>query len=227
MLQPWIWRLQLLMKSLNTAELSDALDAHGVEGALLHLKPLTNGSQLYGPAYTVRYESYEEKPSNFKPAGDYIDNVPPGSVIVIDNQGIEDCTVWGGILTQVALIKRIAGTVVHGAVRDVALIRALHYPVFSQSIYMRSGKNRVYKAEEQCSISINGVVINPGDMIVADDNGVLAIPSHLLDEVIDKAHIIKLVEDDIIKCVQAGMSLAEARKKHGYDKPWLRNPEHV
>jgi regulator of RNase E activity RraA len=215
------------MKSLNTAELSDALDAHGIEGALLSIKPLANGTRLYGPAYTVRYLPYKEKPQNFSPAGDYIDNVPAGSVIVIDNQGIDDCTVWGGILTQVAMTKHIAGTVVHGAVRDVALIRALNYPVFSQSIYMRSGKNRVYKAQEQCSISIGGIVINPGDMIVADDNGVLAIPASLVDDIAYKAQTVKRVEDDIIKSVQAGLSLAEARKKHGYDKPWVRSPEHA
>ncbi len=209
------------LRTFNSAELSDALDAHGVEGALLHIKPLTSGTQLIGPAYTVKYQPYDKRPEGFNHASDYIDAVPAGSVIVIDNQGRDDCTVWGGILTYVAEIKNIAGAVVNGAVRDLQRIRELKFPLFCHSIYMRTGRNRVYKSGEQCPLEINGVCIRPDDIIFADDNGVLVIPRHLLDAIIEKAHNIRLTEQHIIQSVQAGSSLEEARKTYQYNTPWV------
>nr|WP_035918507.1 RraA family protein [Legionella fairfieldensis] len=205
----------------STTEVSDALDACGVEGALLTIKPLALGHKLVGPAYTIAYLPYEKKPSTFQDAANYIDAVPAHSVIVIDNKGRDDCTTWGDILTQVALHKGIAGTVVHGAVRDVDCIRAANYPLFCTSTYMRSGKNRVYKSSEQHPLVINGVTINPGDIVFADDNGVLIIPHFLLDEIINKAERIKHTEKKIIAAVKGGSSLAQARKNYHYAKPWL------
>jgi regulator of RNase E activity RraA len=209
------------MRSLTTTEIADALDACGIEGALLRIQSLT-GLQCFGEAYTVKYAPYESKPDDFMPAADYIDEVPPGSILVIDNQGIDDCTVWGNILTEMALIKGLAGTVVHGMVRDIAKINALKYPLFACGVYMRSGKNRVYKVKAQCTLDINGVMINPGDMILGDENGVVCIPKHLLQEVLDKAEAIRWLEEQIITSLKEGNSLAKARKAFGYHKPWTK-----
>ncbi len=209
------------LQALNTAEVADALDACSVEGALLNIKPLKSGTRLIGPAYTIEYSLYDEKPQSFQGAADYIDSVPPNSIIVIDNKGREDCTTWGHILTEVALHKNIAGTLVHGAVRDIQSIRASNYPLFCSAVYMRSGKNRVYKSGECCQLTINDVVINPGDFIFADDNGALVIPQNLLDEVIEKAETINATEQKIIAAVKEGSSLSQARKDYRYDKPWI------
>ena len=171
----------------NTAEISDVLDSCDVEGGLLGISSLFPGMKVVGPAFTVKYLPYDEKPEEFVGAGNYIDSVPPGSVILVDNQGREDCTTWGDILTQVALMKDIAGTVVNGAVRDVETIRELQYPVFSRSVYMRSGKNRVYKSVQQCNLFINDIYILPGDIIMGDDNGVVIVPQKLVTTVIEKA----------------------------------------
>lgn len=205
----------------NTAEISDALDACGIEGALLGIRPLTLGTKLMGPAFTVKYIPYTEKLTEFKDAGNYIDEVPPNSVIVIDNNGRDDCTTWGDILTQVAIRRNIAGTVIHGAVRDIHFIREIKYPLYSSSIYMRSGKNRVYKAMHQCELTINNVSVTPDDVIFGDDNGVLVIPKTYINDVIDKAKNIKITEDQIITVVKAGMPLKSARKYYRYDQPWL------
>lgn len=212
------------LNTLSSTELSDALDALGIEGALLGIKPLTMGTKLMGPAFTIKYQLYDKKPASFKPAGDYIDNVPAGSVIVIDNQGLEDCTVWGDILTQVAVMKEIAGTVVHGAVRDVQLIREQNYPLCCRSIYMRTGRNRVYKSDEQVELTINQISIHPGDIMFADDNGVLVIPVALLDDVIEKATAIRQTENNIVASVRAGSTLKAARETYNYKMPWMTPP---
>lgn len=208
------------LQMLNSSALSDAMDACGLSGALSNIKPLSPGIKLFGPAYTLQYQPYEKAPDVFQGAANYIDAVPSGAVIVIDNGGRTDCTVWGDILTRVAQKKLLSGTVVHGVVRDVASIRAAHYPVFCEGIYMRSGKNRVYKTAEQCLINIYGVTIHPGDMMFADDNGVLCIPAGKLEEVVEKAKNIQVTEARIIAAVEAGEGLEQARKKHHYDKPW-------
>jgi isocitrate/isopropylmalate dehydrogenase/regulator of RNase E activity RraA len=209
------------LKNFSTAEISDALDACGIEGALLHIKPLSPGTRLFGPAYTVQYTPYEEPSSTFKNAANYIDAVPSDSVIVIDNNGQPDCTVWGEILTQVALHKLIAGTVIHGAVRDVETIRALNYPLFCNAVYMRSGKNRVHKSREQCPLIINNVTINPGDILCADDNGVLVIPRDLITDILAKIHNIRATEDEIKAAIKSGKTLEQARVDFHYDQPWL------
>lgn len=211
------------LSQFNTTDISDALDACGVEGALHQIKPLSFGKKLIGPAYTIQYTPYEQTNDTFQPAADYIDNVPAQSVIIIDNQARVDCTVWGGILTQMALIKGIAGTIVNGAVRDIHLIRELHYPVFCVDQCMRSGKNRVYKSHEQQPLFINGITIYPGDLIFADDHGVIVIPIDRIEEVIQKSTNIQKTEKKIIAAVNAGARLDQARADHHYNQPWLDN----
>ena len=209
------------LQQFSSTEISDALDGCGVEGALLHIKPLTQGQKLIGPAYTVQYSAYEQNAAEFKQAANYIDNVPAHSVIFIDNQARIDCTVWGGILTQAALLKKISGTIVNGAIRDIEQIRQSNYPLFCIDHFMRSGKNRVYKTGEQCSITLNGITINPGDFIFADDNGVVIIPVRLVDEVILKALNIQQTEKKILLAINTGSRLDKARKDNHYDQPWL------
>jgi regulator of RNase E activity RraA len=205
----------------DTAEISDALDACGIEGALLGIKPILHGAKIVGPAFTVKYFPYEEKQAEFKSAGNYIDDVPAHSVIMIDNAGRQDCTTWGDILTQVALMRHIGGTVVFGAIRDIHFIRESNYPLYASAVYMRSGKNRVYKSAQQCELSIHGIRIQPGDIIMGDDNGVVVVPQEHLQEIIEKATNIKLTEQAIITSVKSGAKLEDARKQHRYDQPWL------
>ena len=83
----------------STATVSDALDRLGRPGSLLGIAPLFDGARLCGPAFTVRYMTAGSPPGT---VGDYLDDVPPGAVVVLDNGGRVDCTVWGDILTAMA-----------------------------------------------------------------------------------------------------------------------------
>ena len=82
-----------------------------------------------------------------KSVGDYIDDVPTGAVVVIDNGGRLDATVWGDILTTVAHRDGVAGTVIDGVCRDVGRSIELGYPIFARANTMRTGKDRVAAAE--------------------------------------------------------------------------------
>lgn len=206
--------------SLDTASISDALDSLYITGGLKQIKPLLQGKKIAGPAYTVQYEAYQPDENIFMNAGNYIDDVPEGYVIVIDNQGRDDCTNWGNILTTKAKIGKIAGTVINGSARDIFDIRKMDYPLFACNTYMVSGKNRTRVKARQSVLNINDVKITPGDWIVADDNGVIVIPKIYLEEVILRAENIEKTEQSILNMISNGKKLEEARTLFRYDTPW-------
>jgi regulator of RNase E activity RraA len=198
---------------LSTATLSDALDRLGRPGSLLGIAPLTDGQRLVGRAFTVRYRPVGHPPGT---VGDYLDELEPGQLVVIDNGGRTDCTVWGDILTAVAHQKGIAGTVIDGVNRDVRRALDLGYPIYSRGRFMRTGKDRVEVAEVGGPVTIGGVQVRPGDLLVGDDDGVVAIAQHVEAEVVEIARGIEQREAAIVADALAGASIAEARAKHGY-----------
>jgi regulator of RNase E activity RraA len=132
------------------------------------------------------------------------------------NGGREDVTVWGDILTEVAHKKGIAGTVIDGINRDVALALELGYPIYSRDNWMRTGKDRVQVEATQIPVSIGNVRVSPGDLMRGDADGVVVIPREFEDKVLAAAEQIQHAEDQIRTSVRAGMSLREAREKHRY-----------
>jgi regulator of RNase E activity RraA len=201
------------LAALPTAAISDALDRFGLPGSLHGIGPLREGQSACGPAYTVAYQPVDERGGT---VGDFLDDVPPGAVVVIDNAGRTDCTVWGGIMTRVAAATSVAGTVIHGACRDTTTSAALGYPVWSAGRFMRTGKDRVRMAAVQRPVTIDRVTIHPGDLVCADDDGVVVVPAARADEIARLARDIAIAESRILAAVQRGARLADARAAHGY-----------
>jgi 4-hydroxy-4-methyl-2-oxoglutarate aldolase len=198
---------------LDTATLSDALDRHGLVGQCAKIKPRSASFRMTGRAWTLRYGPAGQPAGT---VGDYIDDLGPGTVIVLDNGGREDCTVWGDILTEIASRKGIAGTLIDGINRDVSLCLDLNYPVFSRDHWMRTGKDRVQVESTQQPVNIGNVRVCPGDLIRGDADGVVVIPAAFEDKVLAAAEQIQSAEDAIRASVREGMSLREAREKHRY-----------
>lgn len=199
--------------SASTASISDALDRLGRDGALLGIAPLENGQRMQGRAYTVKYVPAGSPPGT---VGDYLDDVAPGQVVVLDNDGRLDATVWGDILTAMAHTKGVAGTVIDGVNRDVAKALELGYPIYSRARYMRTGKDRVEVLAEQVPVNIGGVKVSPGDLIIGDDDGVVRIPQEIEAEVLQLAAEIEEREGAIMQAVLGGKSIAQARAEQGY-----------
>ena len=198
---------------LDTTSLSDALDRLGIAGQCLGIKPLDHRFRLIGRAFTILYGPAATPPGT---VGDYIDDLEADTVVVLDNGGREDATVWGDILTTVAHNRGIAGTVIDGACRDTHLSLSLGYPIFSRSYSMRTGKDRVQVEATQCTVNIGNARVNPGDILRGDSDGVLVIPKQHEHEVLRIAEEIDSVEGQILKAVREGSKLVEARKKFGY-----------
>jgi len=202
-----------LIATLPTAAISDALDRLALPGSLHGIGPLRAGQRSCGPAYTVRYEPSQDRSGT---VGDFLDGVPPGAVVVIDNQGRTDCTVWGGIMTQVASSSGVGATVINGVCRDVETTLSTGYQVWSAGRFMRTGKDRVRLAAVQEPIAIDGVTIRPGDVVRCDEDGVVVVPAERAAEVAALAQDIETVEGRIVAAVQLGANLAAARAAHGY-----------
>jgi regulator of RNase E activity RraA len=198
---------------LSTSAVSDALDRLGIAGQALGIAPLDRSFRLVGRAWTLRYGPVGQDRGT---VGDYIDELGPGDVVVLDNQGRLDATVWGDILTTVAHRRAVAGTVIDGVCRDVDRSLQLGYPVFARGNWMRTGKDRVRVEATQVPVSIGGIRVEPGDLILGDGDGLVVVPAARADDVIAAAEGIEHAEDAIRAAVETGTSLRDARRNTGY-----------
>ncbi|MCQ4045267.1 RraA family protein [Streptantibioticus rubrisoli] len=200
----------------GTSAVSDALDLlDRGETGLPGLRRISGEGVVAGPVFTVRYETVA--PGNPGPAGEFIDDVPPGAVVVVANDGRTDRTVWGDLLTLTAVRGQVAGTVIDGVCRDVAAIRESGYPLWSGGSYMKSGKHRVRLTAVQRSVRVCGVRIAPGDVLVGDDAGCLVVPAQVLDRTAEQVRRVAAAEQAIRADIAAGLPLGTARERHGYN----------
>jgi regulator of RNase E activity RraA len=200
-------------RKLSTATVSDALDRLALNGQAFGLAPLDRRFRLCGRAFTVKYVPVGAVKGT---VGDYIDDVAPGSVVVLDNDGRLDATVWGDILTTMAHYRGIGGTVIHGVCRDVARSLELSYPIFSRGSYMRTGKDRVKAESFNVPVSLGSAQVRPGDLLLADADGVVVVPRGREDSVLEVALQIESAEDAIREAIGRGERLDEARRRAGY-----------
>lgn len=197
---------------IDTATLSDALDKLAIAGQCLGIKPLDQASRLCGRAFTLSYAPTGPGGT----VGDFIDDVPEGAIVAIDNGGRPDATVWGDILTQCAHTRKLGGTVIDGACRDTHLALELGYPMYSRSYSMRTGKDRVQLEATQVVINVGDARVRPGDILRGDSDGVVVIPREREEEVLSVAEAIDAAEGRIRAAVKGGMRLDEARRQQGY-----------
>lgn len=203
-----------LFASLDTPCVSDAMDKLGLHGQALGIMPLADYTKaVIGPAFTVKYVPASVPPGT---VGDFIDHVAEGDVVVIDNDGRTDCTVWGDIMTQYAGLRGIAGTVIDGVCRDVNKALGDNYPLFTAGRFMRTGKDRVQVESVNTTVGIGTVRVASRDIVVADANGVVIVPRGRVREVAQLARQIEEVESHIREQIAQGKALGEARAALGY-----------
>jgi regulator of RNase E activity RraA len=180
---------------------------------MLGIAPMFDGARLCGRAFTVRYVTASSPPGT---VGDYLDDVGPGEVVVLDNGGRTDCTVWGDILTAMAAGRAVSGTVIDGVCRDVQRALDTGYPIYSRGRFMRTGKDRVEVSDVGGPVAVGGVQVRPGDLLLGDADGVVTVPRAAEDQVLTICAEIAAREEAILADVLAGTSLAQARRRHGY-----------
>lgn len=201
------------LAALSCTDLSDALDRLGIAGQCSGIMPLDRSFDMAGDAWTVRYGPVGGDGGT---VGDYIDDVEAGQVVVLDNGGRCDVTVWGDLLTSVATRRKIAGVAIDGVSRDLDRAVQTGFPIFSKGTWMRTGKDRVRVEAIQAPAALGGVRVLPGDWIRGDGDGVLVIPAAQIDAVIAAAAEIRDAEDGIRGAIGRGVPLRQARREFNY-----------
>ena len=201
------------LAALDISQLSDGLDRLGIAGQCAGIRPLHRRFRLAGRAFTIRYVPVGLSRGT---VGDYIDDLQPGQIPVLDNSGRLDATVWGDLLTVTAHASGLPGTVIDGICRDTERSLEIGYPIFSRGYWMRTGKDRVQADAYQVPVSVGGVRIEPGDILVGGADGLVAIPASRAAEVLEVTQQIAASEERIRAAVVAGGRLDEARSVVGY-----------
>ncbi|NGN68089.1 RraA family protein [Streptomyces sp. A7024] len=202
-------------RSIATASVADAVEQHGLRGFLAgSIRQVLPGRKLVGPAVTVQ-EVPSPEPAPPEHALQAIDESAPGSVVCIAAGGAE-VAIWGGLMTAGAVANRIAGAVLDGGVRDVEEIRR-DYPDFA--VYARGavpattvGRYRTVFLNEP--VEIGGAAVSPGDLIVADSDGVVCVPAHLVDKVLEAAQDIERREREQTALILESGSLRGGLEKY-------------
>lgn len=190
-----------LLRKIGTGPVSDAL---GKSGAMDHgIRPWSSNARMAGPAFTVQLHT-----ADILMVSKALAECPRGHVLVIDGHGEPNTALWGGLTTMSAHRKGLAGVVVDGAIRDLADIKKSRLPVFARSVVPNAG-GAEYVGKLQISIACGGIVVNPGDWLVGDDDGVVVIPKDRLQATMEQAARIVAAEKKIAAAIRDGIEIAE------------------
>ncbi|MDN6385718.1 MAG: RraA family protein [Alkalibacterium gilvum] len=201
-------------KKLDSCTLSDAFDTLEIsQGGYILPKQRVKNTTICGQAFTVRYLPKQENESNF---GTFLDDIPEDRVAVVDNDGRVDGSVWGDTMALFAQKKGVAGAVLNGVYRDVGPIDKLGFPVFAKGACSRSGKNLVSVDATNVPIQIDGVRIDPDDLVFGDESGVMVIPYDHIESVLNEAKRLKTTDDSFINNLESGMSYQDAKQNKNH-----------
>ena len=202
--------------SLATSTLANALDDSGYhDNVMPGLKTVAAGFRLAGPAVTVKEASgaFGSFNSDDFRVGAMIDAAAAGDVIVVDAGGAPYST-WGGMASYAAKLKGVAGLVVDGGVRDLEEIIDFDFPVFARHMVPTTGRTRLKVEAINQPIVVDGVGVEPGDIIVGDGTGVVCLPRQ------DAAKIVGLAEEfarddaSAMEDLKAGLTFSAAMAKY-------------
>ena len=185
---------------LATAHIADVSDY----GFLMspRMQAVWAGAKCAGPAFTV-----QTAPGDNASLHQSLDLVRAGEVIVVDGQEFLKRALWGAIMSKAAQVKGVAGIVMTGAVRDVDEIRELGFPAFA---YGRSPATPYNKIRGRVGVPIvcGGIEVNPGDIVYADEDGVMVIPQSENLATVARAHHREKLEHEIIEGLDRGKPLS-------------------
>jgi RraA family protein len=198
-----------------TAHLSDSMERLQAAGA--ELRPMHAGGVLAGPAFTVK-----TAPGDNLLVHKALDMAQPGDVIVVDAGGFRDHAVLGEIMARWAARRGIAGVVAWGAIRDSAEIRTASFPVYACAVTHR-GPYKNGPGEINIPVAIAGMPVHPGDIIVGDADGIVAVPLEIAERVLASAKAIRQKEAVVMQQIDAGTLdrawVDETLRRKGYGLP--------
>lgn len=197
--------LELARKFLDVpvANVSDCMSRMTAGGA--RLRPMHAGGRMAGPALTIK-----TRPGDNLMINKALEMAKPGDVIVVDGGGDLTNSLIGEIMIGMAVKRGLAGIVIYGSIRDAAWVRAQSFPVFAAGVTHR-GPYKDGPGEINVNIAIDGMVIEPGDLVIGDDDGLLCVPYDEVQKAYKGANKKQEVEVTMIAQINNGT----------YKAPWV------
>lgn len=191
---------------LDVCAISDAMDSLGIEGVVAGIGRLTTRKRICGSVRTVLLGA--EKPAGAAVrhlATGAIESASLGEIIVVSQRTGLNAAGWGGVLSNAARVRGLAGVIVDGPARDIDEAEALDFPVFARAATARTARGRIHEIGYNCVLALEGgVIVSPGDYAIADASGAAFIPAARIEEVIRIARRIVAKERLMTEAVRRG-----------------------
>lgn len=183
---PWLGRLA----AVDTGAVSDVLDRRGERGVLLGLSRLSGAGRVVGRATTVRLVPDDGRTTSRHLCTAAVEASDAGNVIVIDHGGRTDVAGWGGLLAEAATLRGVAGVVIDGACRDLDEVLDHDLPLWGRGAVPVTARGRVVEDDWNSTVEVCGVLVRPGDYLLADGSGIVVIRADDVAEVVEAAEAV-------------------------------------
>ena len=210
----------LIRTKLFTAVIGDILDELGFVHQFLPpvIRPLRDDMVVVGRALPVLAQDLADAGDPARPFGamlDALDDLKPGEVYLASGGSVSAYAMWGELMSTRARALGAAGAVLNGCSRDTRGILAMDFPVFSAARYAQDQRGRGTVVDFRLPIQIGAVLVEPGDILFGDIDGVLAIPRTAEREALTRA-LEKVDKENLVReAIAGGMSAADAFALHG------------
>ena len=206
-------------RMLSTANISDGLDRLDIKGAPHGIGPLWGGcAKIVGPAATLKLVPLgQAEGSPVLGTLEAVKRGRPGDVLVIDQAGRMDVNSYGGVAGFTTRHFGLVGCVIDGVTRDIDEYKQLGLPVYGKGFIQQSIRGRCACAGYGIEVQLGGVPVRPGDLIMADENGVCVVPKARMAEVLEFAKLFKSIEDTVVEAVRGGADPVQAHQRVRYD----------
>lgn len=209
---------EIMRQSLYTAVVCDALDACGWrnQSPRVPLRPLTGGGVLIGRCRTTLWaDMAHPDPEPYARELEAVDRCRPDDVLIAAAGGSMRSGIWGELLSTAARQRGCVGAIVDGAVRDVAKMTAMGFPVFARGTSPYDSRDRQRVIDVDVPVEIAGVRLTPGDLVIADLDGIVVVPHEIESEVIRRALAKVHGENATRQAILDGLGAAEAYQRYG------------
>jgi 4-hydroxy-4-methyl-2-oxoglutarate aldolase len=208
----------LMAQKLAASVISDILDALGFRDQVMRatIGPLYPEALVVGRAMPVLYAEVFEVPEKpYQMEMEVVDSLKPDDVLVAYAPTTSKAALWGGLLSTAAKARGARGVVIEGMTRDVQQIRSLMFPVFASGISPLDSKGRLRVFAYRCAIECGGVLVEPGDIIFGDGDGVVVIPQDVAVETVNEALKKLEAEHRTAEELKTGALLRDVYPKYG------------
>jgi 4-hydroxy-4-methyl-2-oxoglutarate aldolase len=205
-------------RRLYTGAIADMLDKAGYRKQVLphYITPFTDANRVAGVAFTGQgYPCASTSNNDTQTRVNMLDSIRPGTVSVWATGGSMECAHWGEIMSTAARERGCTGAVIDGGVRDLDFINAMKYPVFAKFRSSASSIGRWDIREYQIPIKIGETVIQPGDFVFGDVDGVVIVPKELTIQILTAAEEVYERESGMREELRRGVPIKDVYAKYG------------